>query len=462
MNAKELLNMDMETATRWLLHFWRWWTGELASMLPAGWRERLIRRSRITAEMKGGTLLYRNAETGQVIGAKPRGRVTFLMPSGQVLIREMELPLLPMSDVKRMLALDIDRLTPFQPEQVYFDADIVSRDQEAGRQQVALGVMRRDTATAILTDVQAHDLVPAAVGVKARDGGTAPSFDFLAAMRDAEGGGAAQKRSLYWWAGAAALLVFNFAILTWRDTSNLGQLREAVQSQAGPMKVALRIRERVDGEAARRAELLDAKEKLSPLPVLDAVTAAMPMDAWVRHFEWNGKTVHIIGARKTSQDILARIEASPYLRNAKSLSTDNRTDAQGYQPFEMTAEREFQPIKVAAIAPSPPPKPGVRPAAQSDTSTDDDDDDGTPAAPATSPKPNNLGAAMPGRPRPPPLGLGGPGMMAPGIRHPGIPGPAGPMGRPLPLPRRGPAAVPPPPANNGGAQNGQNDDGDDQ
>jgi len=426
MNAKELLNMDMETAIQWLLHFWRWWTGELTSMLPPEWRERLSRRIRTTAEMKGDALVYRNAETGQILGVKPRGRIEFLMSPNQVLTREVELPLLPISDVKRMIALDIDRLTPFQPEQVYFDADIVSRGQENGRQQVAVGIVPRDTAAAILTAVQAKELSPAALGVKAQEGASAPSFDFLAAMRDAEGGNAAQRRSLYWWAGVAALLIVNFALLTWRDSSGLDQLRQAVESQGAPVAVAMRTRDRVDHEAARRAQLLDAKEKLSPMPVLDAVTAAMPQDAWVRRFEWNGKTVHVIGARKTSQDILARLEASPYLRNAKSLASDNRVDAQGYQAFDMTAEREFPKTKIAAAAPA---SPAVR---------------ANPRLPGAVPS----GARMP-FPHRPGMPPGMPGMMPPGMAPNGV------------APRAAPGAVPNAASNSASGDDSDDDDSDD-
>jgi general secretion pathway protein L len=417
MNAKDLLNMDMETAIQWLLHFWRWWTNELTSMLPPEWRERLTRRNQIVAEMKGDALVYRNIETGQIIAGKPRGRVTFLMAPGQVLVREVELPLLPMSDVKRMIALDLDRLTPFQADQIYFDADIVSRDAENGRQQVAVGVLKRDVAAEVLSDVQSRDLTPAALGVKPRDGAWTPKFDFLAAMREAEGGGAAQRRSVYWWGGVAALLILNFAILTWRDSSSLDQLRQAVESQGAPVAVAMRTRDRVDREADRRAQLLEAKAKLSPLPVLDAVTAVMPQDAWVRRFEWNGRSVHIIGARKTSQDILARLEASPVLRNARSLSSDSHVDAAGYQSFEMSAEREFQTVKVAAaatpapVAPAPvaAPRPLAphaampKPAASSDDSDDDDSgaDDTKPVKPNVPPH-NFLrpGFSRPRMPRP--------------------------------------------------------------
>jgi Tfp pilus assembly protein PilN len=101
------------------------------------------------------------------------------------------------------------------------------------------------------------------------------------------------------------------------------------------------MRDKVEHEVARRADLLERKRKNAPLPVLDAVTAALPQDAWVNRFEWNGKTVHIKGHKKTSPDILARLEASPTLRNARSLASDLRNDPNANEQFEMQADRQF-------------------------------------------------------------------------------------------------------------------------
>jgi Tfp pilus assembly protein PilN len=160
-------------------------------------------------------------------------------------------------------------------------------------------------------------------------------------MREAQGGDAAQRRSLYWWGGAAALLILNLALLTYRDSSSLDDLRQTVEAQQAPVTVALRTRDKVDHEIARRADLLDRKQKTSPLPVLDAVTKAVPQDAWVSRFEWNGRTVHIRGQRKTSNDILARLEASPVLRNARSLVSETHNDPAAIPQFDMQADRQF-------------------------------------------------------------------------------------------------------------------------
>ncbi len=343
MNFKDILNLDMASAAQLLLQFWRWWTDELLGMLPPEWRERLTRRSHVVAQVRSGAIVYSNAESGAVLPVKPRGPIKFLIPSNQVLVRELDLPLLPLSDVKRMMALDIDRLTPFQADQVYFDADVVSRDPENGRQQVALGVLKRTTADQVFGFMRENGLVPAAVGVTTLNGTPAPDFDFLSAMRDAQGGDAAHRRSLYWWIAAAVLLIANIGFLAYRDSSNLDELRSTVEAQQVRVNVALRTRDKVSREAARRAALLQSKEHMSPLPVLDAVTKAIPQDAWVSRFEWNGRTVHVRGQRKTSNDILARLEASPVLRNARSLSGETHAsgDPGTVQPFDMSADREF-------------------------------------------------------------------------------------------------------------------------
>ncbi len=345
MNTKDLLNMDMETAIQWLLRGWRWWLDELLAMLPQHWRERLTRRSHVVAQFDGDALVYHNEGSDALLAGKPRGRIKVLMPSDQVLVREIELPLLPMSDVRRMIALDIDRLTPFQAEQVVFDAEIVARDPENGRQQVALGVVPRIAAQQFLEHTREHNLEPAAIGVVPREGNLGRGFDFLSAMREVQGGDAAQRRSLYWWGAAAALLVANLVILTYRDSSSLDQLRQTVEAQQAPVAVALRTRDKVDREAARRAALLKSMAQNSPLPILDAVTRAMPQDAWVRRFEWNGRTVHVIGSRKTSPDIIARLEASPLLRNARSLTAETRNDAAVGQQFDLSADRETPGVR---------------------------------------------------------------------------------------------------------------------
>jgi Tfp pilus assembly protein PilN len=104
----------------------------------------------------------------------------------------------------------------------------------------------------------------------------------------------------------------------------------------------MRLRDQVQKEAARRVALLKQQKQNAPLPIMEAVTEALPDGAWVQRFEWNGKTVHIRGSRKDVPNMLAKIEASPLLRNARSLTADPRTAMSATGSFDLAADREVE------------------------------------------------------------------------------------------------------------------------
>jgi general secretion pathway protein L len=340
-NFKDLLSTDHEAIIQWLLHAFRWWVDELTGMVPPEWRDRFLKRGTVLAEFGDQKILYRKSETGELLAEKPGASVTVVLPQDRVLTRLLDLPALPMSDVKRMITLDLDRLTPFKADQVLFDAEVVRRDDEKGRQQILLGVLPRNWAAAIVERARANGLQPAAVSVAALNG--APKLDFLPAIREAAGGLAARRRAAYFWAAAAVLLVFNLFMLTYRDANATDQLREAVESQQAPVTVAMRLRDKVQKEAALRAALLKQKKQNSPMPILEAVTNALPNGVWVSRFEWNGKTAHIRGFQKDVPGLLAKLEASPLLHNARSLTSDPHSSALGTGgAFDMAVDRRVE------------------------------------------------------------------------------------------------------------------------
>ena len=340
MNFKDILNTDHEAIVQWLLHAFRWWVDELIGMVPPHWRDRLLKRTSVVAEFHDSGIVYRDESSAEPLPAKPRGSVKVVMPAGKVLTRQIDLPILPMSDIKRMVALDLDRLTPFRADQVLFDTEVIARDEETGRQQILLGVLPRSAAAMVMERAHANDIEPAAIGVSRF--GHPSSLNFLPPLREAEGGTAARQRATYWWAAAAILMGFNLFLLSYRDASALDQLREAVESQQAPVSVAMRLRDKVEREAARRAALLKQQRQNSPLQVLDAVTQAMPNGAWVERLEWNGRTVHIRGFRKDTPNLLAKLEASPLLHNARSLTSDPRAALAASGSFDLAADRRME------------------------------------------------------------------------------------------------------------------------
>lgn len=348
MNIKDILNADLPTVVRWARRGFSWWVEELSHVLPVSWRKHFSAQREVVAEFteRGVTFRGRSGHVIEpsVLSTRDRANVQIVVPLQRVLTRVLEFPLLPMNDIRRMVALDVDRLTPFRQGTAYFDTELIRRDADKGRQQILLGVLPKEAAGDFLSRAEELGVIPVAFGVSG-GAGSNTHFDFLPALR-AEGGVlGARARLPYWWIAVAFLMVLNVALLSYRDSADVDSLQQIVDSQAGPVAVAMRLRTKVEAEAARRAALVEHLKKSSPLHVIDAVTKALPLNAWTQTFEWNGQTVHLVGYSNGPADLLRALESSPSLHNARTTSQEPAIRQATMQPFDVSADAGKGPVR---------------------------------------------------------------------------------------------------------------------
>jgi general secretion pathway protein L len=343
MNIKDILNSDMETIGRLIRQGLAWWLDELFSLVPQEWRARLTQRPKLIVDWDERGLSAREGNVSKPFDpathtSRELDNATIVLPMSRVLTRELDLPLLPLNDIRRLVALDIDRLTPFPADAVYFDTEIIQRDAERGKQRVLLGVMPRAAFAEVLERVQSAGLGAAAVAMSGGAGSNV-HFDFLAQARGTSGVGGARARVPLWWAAVALLVIANIGLFAYRDSAALDELRNDVDSQSGTVALAMHLHAKVETEAERRTALLERLAHNAPLRILDAVTKALPANAWARRFEWNGQTVQVAGYKQGPADLLGKFEASPVLRNARALSTNAKPAAPNTpEAFEIAAD----------------------------------------------------------------------------------------------------------------------------
>jgi len=349
MNAKDILNADLATVSLWVRRGIAWWLDELARTLPQSWRKRFSTRPDLVAELGPSNVVVRGkggaALAPSALSPRERDNVKLIVPLGEVLTRTLEFPLLPMSDIRRMVALDIDRFTPFRPEAVVFDTELIRRDAEKGRQQILLGVLPKAAGTEAIARAENLGLAPIALSASSGVGSNT-HFDFLPALEGSGGRMGARARLPYWWAAVGALMIVNLFLLSWRDSTALDDLQQIVDSQAAPVQVALKLRDKVETEAARRAQLMARMRQTSPLRIIDAVTKALPDDAWTQTFEWNGETVHLAGYASSPAEILKALEASSVLHDARTMNHGaQQTRTTGPQPFDVSADARREAMR---------------------------------------------------------------------------------------------------------------------
>lgn len=335
--VKDILNTDLTTVGRWAREGLAWWLEELASLVPASWRPRSARPSLVAQPTgEGGWRLHQD---GVPIAAAPgQSRVDLVLPQGQVLVREIELPLLSPKDTRHMVALDIERLSPLRAEAVFFDTELAVRDEERRRQTLRLGVIDRAAAVEALERAREAGLEPAAMGV-ASPRGDERWFDFMPALRHAAGVRAPGGKLGQWWALVAGLIALNILILVLRDMNDVAAMRRTVEEQKPAVTAAMNIRKRVEDESARRIALLRRRAQAEPQRILNAATLALPAGSWTQRFETNGKTVRLVGYKPPAVDLVAALRASPAFANPRSQTMDvTAPGANGAQPFDIVAD----------------------------------------------------------------------------------------------------------------------------
>ncbi len=146
-----------------LPRFWRWWSAELAPLIPSASRgavrRRLTRpvveftereatfwRPMVIGDELKLTEVGRVALSGDPAEVAAAGRaamnalaiatskgtanlpkVVVALPPKQVMRKTLVLPAAVEEDLSQALSYDLDRHTPFRPEQVYFDATVIER-----------------------------------------------------------------------------------------------------------------------------------------------------------------------------------------------------------------------------------------------------------------------------------------------------------------------------------------------
>jgi general secretion pathway protein L len=150
-----------------LPRFWRWWSAELVPLIPAASRGAVRRRlTRPVVEFGDGEAIFwrpqvvegelrlievaRVALSGEAAEVAAAGRasinavaaatggetaavpkVVIALPPRQVMRKTLVLPAAVEENLAQALSYDLDRHTPFRPEQLYFDAVVIDRNPAA-------------------------------------------------------------------------------------------------------------------------------------------------------------------------------------------------------------------------------------------------------------------------------------------------------------------------------------------
>jgi len=456
-----------------LPRFWTWWIGELAPLVPAAPRSEIQRRRTRpilefcdgeailwTPQLKDGNVTLVQAARIDLSGdsasvaAAGRDAIAALAPYGsstqstaprivvalaprQVLRKELVLPAAVEEDLRRTLAYDLDRHTPFRQEQLYFDVAVVGRDLANRTIRVQWAAALRNVVDAARK--QAEDW--GAVVVAVVPGPAAMGRQKLNLL-PAEG----RPRPRLWrrwqvWAPMALVAIVALAAVL----VPLAQKRDYTVALLGQTEEA---RVQAEGADALRREFerqqndynyVLAKKYSWPgtIQILDDVTRVLPDDTWITQLEMKttvkGKDIQrevfMRGESANGGRLISLLEDSRLVDQVVLRSPTTKLQPGPGEVFDLggVLRASTPPVQRAAEANAPSSAPVSATVAPTTTPPP-----APPAPPATPPPATLPPATLPPAPLPPPA-----------TPPPAVPAPTAPPARAAATPANAAAAPTP-------------------
>lgn len=325
--------------------FAQWWMQQMAALLPHAWRGGAAADALVLRAGPDGLALLRrrhgqerslgrlapDADAAALARLLPRRRPARLVlrTDAVLLERDVTLPLVAEPALARVLHYEMDRLTPFHGDDLFWDFAPLRRDPAQGRLYLRLWLLPRAALQPLLESLARRHLVPDLLEAAAPGGAMRairlhrPAPRQRAALRLA----AALCGSLALLAAALPFLAQSLAAA--RVEARIAALRRPLAAAE-----ALRRQESAgtDVLAAERARLGDA------LAALAAVTAALPDDSFLTEFALRQRQLRLGGQSRAAAALIPRLAADRQFRNPAFAAPVTRSDTGGADLFTITAE----------------------------------------------------------------------------------------------------------------------------
>jgi general secretion pathway protein L len=331
-----------------LAEFFTWWRQHLQSLVPeALGRGASPDLNAVVVEATGPDLvtLYRRRrgiETRMMqthlddsglpglhaaLNTRPNGEAVLLrVPGAYLLERPVALPLAAERDVERVLTYDMERLTPFSAEEVYWAATVEARDRARGRLLLRLAVIPRS---------RVQDLVKILVG-----GGAPPSLieaetptgpRTIRLRHDTASGRIARlsPRAAAAVLGALAVLVVVSPIL--RQSLDIMEAQSQIDALAPRIALVNTLRNRIAGAGAGGDAVAGETKRLGDMmEAVAAITEILPDDSYLTEFTMRERKITLAGQAGSAPKLISDLSGDPRIRNpaftAPVTKADNHND----------------------------------------------------------------------------------------------------------------------------------------
>ncbi len=361
--------MSSATIGSQVSNFLAWWGRELADMLPAGARTASEAGSAPTVigiGPAGWTLLETNGSknaprpegcvpvpamlaylASRLRAKSSPGGIALRLPSEACYVRRVELPAGARADFGRLLAMDLERTTPFKARDVATAFDVENAPANKGMVKVCHFIVKRSLIDGPQVEVEALGLKVARVECADASGTGVVAANFLATSLETSE--ARQRSNGFAWLLAACALGLAASGL-WMYVDRHEQALRALQEnnaklkgQVQRQKDALIKTQTAFAEIAGYQKL--RSEAVSKVVILEELTRILPETAWITDLKIDGGMIDISGLAVSAAALVPILERSKVFVDATSTASLTLDPREEKERFSIRAR-----IRTAAAA----------------------------------------------------------------------------------------------------------------
>jgi general secretion pathway protein L len=383
------VTLPVKATERPATDFWRWWMGELKSLVPAqvtGWFVGESASIDVLMDAVNITLLKQDPVKRSPYASVPiatasdhpaireligerRAHVRLLLSDGQVLTRRLSLPAAVEENLLEVMGFELDRHTPFTAAQAYFDARIIKRDTTRDSVEVLLAVAPRNAVDLLLGQLRAAGLAVDAISID-RNEADMTAIDLLPPeARPARKWGNLLRLNLGLLLAALLLLLIAVLLPVWQKREAVIALNPIADKASAEFQISQRLYEEYSQLAGEYNYIVGKKHaNYSPLVVLEELAKISPDTTSMQNFDLkvNGKVreVTMIGEAQAASKVIEMLEQSPLFQNATQRSQTRRGSQGSNEWFHVATEIKVKPLPVAVLAETVPNVPPEAAASQ--------------------------------------------------------------------------------------------------
>ena len=336
--------------------FFRWWGTGLLLWLPASMRSWFVPEpAKMIFEVRGDELILQQEKgrstqelerypiealhDGRLKGQLPKAKdkqIVFRLAADNVLIRTIPLPIAAESNLRQVVGFEIDRLTPFSPDKIYYDAHVIGRNTETRNLQVKFIMVLRSVVDGFLQQLTALRLSPDIVDITGNGGAR---INLLPPEQRPKKGRAARHIQGFLWMLILLSLCAAAMVPLWQQRTMVLALMPQVDTAQRQAEMAVNLRTELENTVTSSQFLLQKRlQNELVIELVNELTAILPDNTWVEQLVVKGNEVQVRGQSLAAASLVSLVEASDKFEKATFRSPVVQDRRTGRDRFFLTAQ----------------------------------------------------------------------------------------------------------------------------